>query len=63
MFKAVSVNRTESVHGTLSFLFLSHLLYGICVYNDTTTKSTIIDIKRGAAVVSTIDKISMNFKR
>ena len=25
------VNRPESVHGTLRFLFLSHLLYGICV--------------------------------
>ena len=25
------VNRTESVDGTLRFLFLSHLLYGICV--------------------------------
>ena len=25
------VNRTESVDGTLRSLFLSHLLYGICV--------------------------------
>ena len=25
------VNRTETVHGTLRFLYLSHLLYGICV--------------------------------
>ena len=25
------VNRTETVFGTLHFLFLSHLLYGICV--------------------------------
>ena len=25
------VNRTETVHGTLRFLFLFHLLYGICV--------------------------------
>ena len=25
------VNRIETVFGTLHFLFLSHLLYGICV--------------------------------
>ena len=25
------VNRTETVHGTFRFLFLSHLLYRICV--------------------------------
>ena len=25
------VNRPETVHGTLRFLYLSHLLYGICV--------------------------------
>ena len=25
------VNRTDSVEGTLRFLFLSHLLYGLCV--------------------------------
>ena len=29
-FDQSCVNRTESVHGTLGFLFLSHLLYGIC---------------------------------
>ena len=29
-FDQSCVNRTESVHGTLAFLFLSHLLYGIC---------------------------------
>ena len=30
-FAQSCVNRPESVHGTLRFLFLSHLLYGICV--------------------------------
>ena len=30
-FDQSCVNRLESVHGTLRFLFLSHLLYGICV--------------------------------
>ena len=30
-FDQSCVNRTETVHGTFSFLFLSHLLYGICV--------------------------------
>ena len=25
------VNRLETTHGTLRFLYLSHLLYGICV--------------------------------
>ena len=25
------LNRTETVHGTFHFLYLSHLLYGICV--------------------------------
>ena len=29
-FDQSCVNGTESVHGTLGFLFLSHLLYGIC---------------------------------
>ena len=48
------VNRTENVHGTLRFLYLSHLLlqYGICVKifitnryiskTYTTSKSTIL---------------------
>ena len=50
MIKTVQ-NRTEAVHGTLRFLFLSHLLYGICVKifimnqyiskSYTTTKNTI----------------------
>ena len=31
LIKAVTVNRPETVHGTLRFLYLSHLLYGICV--------------------------------
>ena len=31
MFDQSYVNRTENVHGTLRFLYLSHLLYGICV--------------------------------
>ena len=30
-FNQSCVNRTETVHGTLHFLYLSHLLYGICV--------------------------------
>ena len=30
-FDQSCVNRPETVHGTLSFLYLSHLLYGICV--------------------------------
>ena len=33
LITAQFVNRTESVDGTLRFLFLSHLLYGICVKN------------------------------
>ena len=49
--------RTETVHGTLRFLFLSHLLYGICVKifimnryiskSYTTTKNTIDRQSRG----------------
>ena len=31
MFDQSCVNRAETVHGTLRFLYLSHLLYGICV--------------------------------
>ena len=30
-FDQSRVNRTELVHGTLTFLFLSNLLYEICV--------------------------------
>ena len=30
-FDQSCVNRTETVHGTLRFLYLSHPLYGICV--------------------------------
>ena len=30
-FDQSCVNRAETVHGTLRFLYLSHLLYGICV--------------------------------
>ena len=30
-FDQSCANRSEAVQGTLSFLFLSHLLYGICV--------------------------------
>ena len=31
MFDQRCVNRAETVHGTLRFLYLSHLLYGMCV--------------------------------
>ena len=31
LITAQFVNRTHSVDGTLRFLFLSHLLYGLCV--------------------------------
>ena len=31
VFDQSCVNRAETVHGTLRFLYLSHLLYGICV--------------------------------
>ena len=31
MFDQSCVNQAETVHGTLRFLYLSHLLYGICV--------------------------------
>ena len=46
-FDQSCVNRPESVHGSLRFLFLSHLLYGIFIMNRymsksyTTTKNTI----------------------
>ena len=62
-----SAGRTKNVHGTLHFLYLSHLLYEICVKNFimnryisksyTTSKNTIDRqyTERGAAVVSTIN--------
>ena len=69
-----SVNRTENVHGTLRFLYLPHLLYGICVKNFimnqyisksyATSKNTIDRqyTERGAAVVSTISTIIISFR-
>ena len=59
------------MHGTLRFLFLSHLLYGICVKifimnrcilkSYSKTKNTVDPTRAGAAVVSTI--ISYKTKR
>ena len=61
-FDQSCVNRAETVHGTLRFLYLSHLLYGICVKffimnryiskSYTRSKNTIYRVE--AAVVSTI---------
>ena len=61
------------MHGTLRFLYLSHLLYGICVkiflmnwYISKSYKTSKYAIDRqyiyraGAAVVSTITSVSMN---
>ena len=70
-FDQSSVNRPETVHGTLRFLYLSHLLYGICVKiflmnryisKSYTTSKNAIDrqyTERGAAVVSTITSLSL----
>ena len=59
----------ETVHGTLRFLYLSHLLYGICVKiflmnryiskSYTTSKNAIVTDKyrAGAAVASTVTSL------
>ena len=66
-FDQSCVNRTETVHGTLRFLNLSHLLYGIICVNIFIMKSVYFKelhneqeyysptiYRAGAAVVSTI---------
>ena len=71
-FDQSCVNRAETVHGTLRFLYLSHLLYGICVkifivnriFQRATPRARILLTDNivtiyitGAAVVSTITSL------
>ena len=63
------------MHGTLRFLYLCHILYGICVKifimnryiskSYTTSKNTILtdNIQNGAALVSTITSSSEDLKQ
>ena len=64
-FDQSCVNRPETVHGTLRFLYLSHLLYGICMSENLPYESVYFKelhneptvYRAGAAVVSTITSL------